>query len=63
MYGKNAPPPGADRLPMPFKRFPGWLIPGLLIAGYIGIFAAGGIDGKITASPFGSFSTCIYEIS
>jgi len=48
---------------MPFKRLPGWLIPGLLIAGYIGIFAAGGIDGKITASPFGSFSACIYEIS
>ncbi|MBQ6520290.1 MAG: hypothetical protein IJI14_16360 [Anaerolineaceae bacterium] len=47
--------PRVESLPMSFKRLSGWIILILLIIGYIGIFIAGGIDGKKHGFTFWQF--------
>ena len=47
--------PRVNLLPMSFKRLLGWTILILFIAGYIGIFIAGGIDGKNHGFTFWQF--------
>ena len=47
--------PRVDSLPMSFRRLLGWGILILFIIGYIGLFAAGGIDGKNHGFSFRQF--------
>ena len=47
--------PRIHSLPMSFRRFLGWGILILLLTGYIGLFAVGGIDGKNQGFSFWKF--------
>ena len=47
--------PRIENLPMSPKRVLGWIILILFIAGYIGLFIAGGMDGLKNSFSFGQF--------